>query len=391
MPLNYQQIHTRIKEISLNAQARHEELNGLRQQTLRLLKENADRSDILREKVESAFQQDPGLRCALPLVERLDASFPAPVMPEKVTLIAADGSQVAPDRHAPLQYCLYNVGAVVMQLNSGRSPEVRVDSHLLFDDEVYSEGGVLTEDALGLQRDIAERQTLLDLAKEVKPPIIALTDGPVELWGAKDSTREDYRKNLEVHKSVLSQLQAGGVVVAGYVDKPGANLVVRTLEITKMAPNELERVRENHPLRGVTDRWLFSQVLSPGHRSAVFELQSRSRAHYTGTLALRFFYLNIGEIKHPSLVRIEIPRWVVDEKSQLDLLHAALLNQCRLMGARPYPYILHRAHETAVIKQEEKLQLEQLLALGLYAVGGEVGEQSAKQSAKELPGRKRIK
>jgi hypothetical protein len=57
------------------------------------------------------------------------------------------------------------------------------------------------------------------------------------------------------------------------------------------------------------------------------------------------------------------------------------------MGVRPYPYILHRAHEIAVVKFDEKQQVEQLLELELRKAGGEVEEISAKKSAKDLPGR----
>jgi hypothetical protein len=54
------------------------------------------------------------------------------------------------------------------------------------------------------------------------------------------------------------------------------------------------------------------------------------------------------------------------------------------MGSRPYPYLLHRAHETAVVRYEEKNQIEQLLALELRRIHAEVGEISNKSSAKAL-------
>jgi hypothetical protein len=62
-----------------------------------------------------------------------------------------------------------------------------------------------------------------------------------------------------------------------------------------------------------------------------------------------------------------------------------------MMGARPYPYILHRAHEIAVVKLEEKKQVEQMLEIELRRTGGEVETESNKQSAKDLPGRTRSK
>jgi hypothetical protein len=57
------------------------------------------------------------------------------------------------------------------------------------------------------------------------------------------------------------------------------------------------------------------------------------------------------------------------------------------MGSRPYPYLLHRAHEAAVVKHEEKEQIEQLLAMELRRNNEDVDEVSPKQSAKDLKGR----
>jgi hypothetical protein len=153
----------------------------------------------------------------------------------------------------------------------------------------------------------------------------------------------------------------------------------------------MKDIRGQYPLRGVTDRWLYAGILKAGQRSAIFGMQSGSRLHYTGDLALHFFYLNVGDGKYPSLVRVEIPRWVAEDKEQLNLLHSVLLQQCQVMGVRPYPYILHRAHEIAVVRFDEKQQVEQLLELELRRSGGEVGDISAKQSAKDLPGRTGIK
>lgn len=391
MALNFQQVFDQIKQIGAGAKARQESLDASRRKARGLLDAWADKAAQLRDKVERARQADPALRCAIPLDERPDASHPGPDLQKPVTLLAADGSQILPDRHAALQFSLVNVGAIALQPGSGATPQAFTDSRLLFADELYTETGALSEEAIQQQRDIAERRKLLELAPAYPAPVVALTDGPVELWGAKGGGEGEYRRNLELHKSILSQLQAGGVTVAGYVDKPGADLVVRTLEIASFSSEEqFEGVRRQHPLRGVTDRWLYG-FLPGGHRSAVFGLQSGSRAHYTGDLALHFFYLNVGDEKHPSLARVEFPGWVADDKEKLDLLHAALLDQCKVMGARPYPYILHRAHEIAVVKFDEKEQVEQMLALELRRAGGEVEEISGKQSAKDLPGKTRSK
>jgi hypothetical protein len=396
MALDFQQVYDKIKQIGAGARERKESLDKQRSRARDLLSFYAHRLDELQAKVERARQHDPNLRCALPcqrmlrLNGRLDASYPAPVSPSQATLIAADGSQINPDRHAPVLYSLINVGAIVLELSSGRPPETFTYSDLKYGDELYTETGIINEDMVALGRDLAERKKLLELAANYPSPVVALTDGPVELWGAKNGSEEAYRANLEKYLSILSQLQAKGVTVAGYVDKPGADLVVRLLEIAELPDDQLKEVRKKHSLRGVTDRWLYG-FLPGGHRSAVFGLQSSSRAHYTGDLALHFFYLNVGDEKHPSLARVEFPAWVAEDDDKLGLLHASLLQQCGVMGAKPYPYILHRAHEVAVVTFDEKRQVEQILELELRRAGSEVDEKSAKQSAKDLPGRSRSK
>jgi hypothetical protein len=177
-------------------------------------------------------------------------------------------------------------------------------------------------------------------------------------------------------------------VTAGYVEKPTADLVVRLLEIGVADDEQLKKLREFQPLHGVSDRWLYGErqnpLLPPGHRSAVFGLQSGSEKKYKGALSLHFFYLNVGSEGHPWPVRVEIPRWVAEDSKKLDLLHCILIEQCKMMGSRPYPYLLHRAHETAVVRYEEKEQVGQLLALELRRIRAEVGDASYKSSAKSL-------
>jgi hypothetical protein len=389
MPIDYQQIYTRIKEIGAGARERKKTLDERRAKARDLLAAYDTQLDVLRSKVDAAKQADANIRCAYPLTESLASSHPLPGEAAEAVLIAADGSQIIPDRHGAVQFGLINVGAIVLTLNSGEAPKVYTDSQLLFDHELYTDTGTVSQDDIELSRDIAERKKLLELAKEHAGILIALTDGPVEIWGAKSANEGDYLKTLEQHKSILSQLQSRNVTVAGYVDKPGADLVVRLLEITQLTPEQLKEIRKQHPLRGVTDRWLFSEILKSHERSAVFAIQSSSRAHYTGSLSLHFFYLNVGDAKHPSIVRVEIPEWVAKDTNKLDLLHSVLIQQCLILGAKPYPYILHRSHEIAVVSFEEKKQIEQMIQLEQLKNQEPLDEISAKQSAKDRPSRMR--
>lgn len=391
MPIDYQQVYEKIQEIGKGARERKKTLDERRAKARELLGVYASQLDVLRAKVDSAKAVDANLRCAYPLDENLSASFDVQPVSVTPTLIAADGSQINPDRHAAVQFGLVNVGAIIMKMNSGEAPEIDTESELLFGDDLLPNGFPMSDGMVALKRDLAEREKLDDLSKRIKGTIVTFTDGPIELWGAKGEDANSYEDFIKRYLAILSRLQERGVTTAGYVDKPSADLVVRSLEIAMAGDEQLQHLREFHPLRGVSDRWLFGDkenpLLKPGQRSAVFKIQSSSDKRYTGILTLHFFYLNVGTDGHPYPVRVEVPKWVVDDKEKLDLLHAVLVEQCRMMGSRPYPYLLHRAHETAVVKHEEKQQIEQMLTMELRKNNEDVDDGSYKQSAKDLPGK----
>jgi NurA domain len=391
MPIDYQQVHARIKEIGAGARERRKTLDERRKKARDLLLTYANQLDVLRAKVDSAKAVDANIRCALPVNESLASHYPLSASVKDMTIIAADGSQINPDRHAAVLYSLINVGVIILQSGSGDAPEIRTYSDLKYGDDLYTNHGMITEDMVALGRDLSERKKLLELGLQYPQPVITFTDGPIELWGAEGSATEDYRRNRQEHIRILSQLQSENIITAGYIDKPAADLVSRLLEISQIQENEMKTVRDVHTLRGVTDRWLFGEegnpLLKKGERSAIFIIQSSSRNHYKGSLEIHFFYLNVGSDKHPWIVRVEIPAWVADDKEKVNLLHASLLEQCEIMGAKPYPYLLHRAHETALVKQEEKQQIEQMLMQELRNQSEDVDEGSYKQSAKDLKGR----
>ena len=66
-----------------------------------------------------------------------------------------------------------------------------------------------------------------------------------------------------------------------------------------------------------------------------------------------------------------------------------IIEQAKILGNEPFPYLLHRAHEIAVVSFREKEEIDQMLAVAIRSNGGEVGEISGKQSAKNLSGNTR--
>lgn len=387
MPVDFQQLQTQIHQMGERAPRHDAFLKGRLDLALKTLADYAGQSDELRKRIAEAAAAHRGLRCAVPLGENLLSCVPAPPLPSQMILLAADGSQIFPDRHAAVEFGLINVGIYRLVPGSGDTPTEIVRSRLLAWDEVNPPEGPLSEDIIALERDLAERSALADQACCEKGTVIALTDGPLELYGEPKESPA-YRQKFSDYLSALRRLATSHTAAGGYVDKPRADLVVRLLELVIVRPEEFDKINQIRPLHPVTDASLFEDLLAPGERSAVFGLKSTSADKFPNELGLHFFYLNVGREGRPWLARVEVPSWVVAEPALLDALHSALVSQVHMLGSRPYPYALHRAHETALVRFEEKREITDLVIRELHAKGIHVGEPSQKQSIKDLSGQR---
>jgi hypothetical protein len=379
MSLDFQQVRQQVQQLGQAAPARENRLKELRLRAWELLQEYNQELESLQQKVRLVVRShDPSLRCAIPAAEDLTAHFPSPPVPTGLTLLAADGSQIFLDRHALVEYFLVNVGTIQMAYGGGTdASQITVLSDLHYGDELHVAGAYPTEEKVSLLRDVRERQRMADLAEQTGTPAIALTDGPLELWGASQD-----EAGGQAFLEALARLEEARASPAGYVDKPGEDYVVRLLEI---ASQPVEKAKER-PLSGVRDVDLFRRILAPGERSAIYEMQTRSAGIYqrrSESFAPHFFYLNVGREAHPWLARVDFLAWVANDRQRRDDLHAVLVHQCSILGSRPYPYALHRAHEIARVTPDEKSQLELMIANELRKYGIQ-SEESNKQFLKNL-------
>ena len=85
----------------------------------------------------------------------------------------------------------------------------------------------------------------------------------------------------------------------------------------------------------------------------------------------------------PAIARVEIPAWVADDPRLLSLLHTCLVNQCAILGSRPFPYVLQRAHEVAVVHFTEKSEISNMIIYELNQQGQLVEGTSNKQAHKD--------
>ncbi len=380
MPLNYLQLQPQIEQYGQRAVMNSQDLDAKLKIALELLhmcgRQHTGIRSTLNEKITGSRQGD---RTALLSYEPADSAVDIPVTDSNYILLTSDGSQIIPDPHDALPVALINTSRLCYEPGSGRAPQVEVFTRFLTDASGQIELDQVSEDLVSLKRDVEELRVLAEWQNDSGHQVIALGDGPLELFHQPRSAA-DFANAFDMYQSALRDLRSNKAIIAGYTDRQRSPLVIKMLE----------SLDEKFHLDGLDDLVLFSAVLEPGQRSAIFELWSTSSQKYTGDLALHFFYLNVGSKKFPWLARVEIPAWVAADADRVSLLQNALLEQCRLMGTRPYPYLLHRAHEEAVVHFDEKEQLIARLALELQRHGLGISTQSNKLSAKELQSRTRM-
>ena len=389
MPVNFQKIRKDIEKMGMDAINREKVISERCDDANVLITQYCDKFVEVNQLIDRVVAKNSWFRCARPTAELMNDKFDSPTLLVYPLIIAADGSQIIPSRHDAVQFGLINIGVFRIQTGSGKTPEVSYDSELIFGDALYQDGYMVGEDFISLKRDLAERQALNKAVRlEENKTVIALTDGQLELFRGESKENARFNQVFNQYLEALRELSVTGAITAGYVDRPRADLVVRMLEL--LVAVDSENVSAERPFEGVSDFNVFSRILKPGQRSAIFEIQSGSSVSYSDELALHFFYLNVGRENKPWIARIEIPRWVAVNEQKVKILQAALLEQCRRMGLSAYPYCLHRAHEIAVVDRDQKAEIEGMIISEMIRQGLTPGETSYKQAAKDLPGRTRL-
>jgi hypothetical protein len=138
-------------------------------------------------------------------------------------------------------------------------------------------------------------------------------------------------------------------------------------------------------LEGLFDTAIYSTILPPGTRSALFvqmsPLNKEFRQGGGDTHEIAFFYMNVAaDGQSPKLARVEVPMWVAQDRGLIAEMQALIYHQCGQVVSR-YPYVLTRAHELAVIKHDEARQLDMMVRVTLTRCGLDVSD-SEKQSGK---------
>lgn len=388
MSVDYQKLIPKIQQLADQIGQASDGHRRRVERALQVLERFATETEFLNQRVEQAIAQEGRtLRCARPFEPIQNAAFPLPERQNRLNLAASDGSQIIPDRHAEIYFGMINIGGITLPQNSSAIPVEKTQS-----DFWYSESEPFNETLFNFRRDVLERKFLLEISLNLSPPVLALTDGPLELWTeyrASDEERQELHRLLQSYWDTLEAFRQRGILVSGYVDRPESAYLVRLLELATATQQDWRELRRFRPFKGVLDADLFGILLRPGERSAIFRLQSPLLEHLPAESEVCFFYLRVGKESERSIARVEIPLWVAKDPSFVEQLHGELVSQCRQSGSYAYPYLLHRAHEVAVVHPQDRDTIERALLIELQRRGHPPLHLSHKQALKNLPLRKK--
>jgi hypothetical protein len=354
---------------------------------------------------------------AVPM-EPLDTCIDLPVPPKTHTVLATDGSQIAPNHHE-IAYCyLLNIGRVVLHYGQNRQPLLDSLPEVFYRPEdlyISRQWGIRTEEWMGYRRTASEATVLAELAAAVvgsreqrsrgaeeqrrnndartthhsphpthtplptpdsRLPILAMVDGSLIYWFLEQLPLEARDRILPPILTAWEQLKALGVPIMGYLSASRSMESLNFLRLqacihevpdcASFCPNQIEKVpcQVLEPLR---DAALWSIQLQPGQRSTLWRSSARILELY-GDCAIYFCYVHVGT----EIARVEVPAWVAEDEALLNQSLGLMLAQ--VQKGYGYPVVLAEAHNQAVVRGGDRARFfamleQQMIKAGLRNVG----------------------
>jgi hypothetical protein len=347
-------------------------------------------------------------------VESLDTRVYLDVPPATHTVIATDGSQMAPSHHE-IAYCyLINIGRVILHYGQSLHPLLDSVPELCYQPEelyVSRQWGIGIEEWMGYQRTVSEAKALAELAcnwvnppnsargsngKSLKRetnqqsknpkskihnpqsqvPALAMVDGTLIYWFLEQLPVDACDRILSPILDTWNQLRDCGIPLMGYLSASRSSDSLSFLRLPACKhPNpdcktycrdfEKKPCQVTEPLR---DAILWASQLQPGQRGCLWRGGASILDLYESHHHIYFCYVHVGT----EIARIEVPAWVAENSALLNQALGLMLAQVH--KGYGYPVALAEAHNQAVVRGGDRvcfyaLLEQQLIKEGLRNVG----------------------
>lgn len=303
-------------------------------------------------------------------------------LPSTYTVLATDGSQIAPNHHE-IAFCyVLNIGRVAIHYGNKRYPlldslpEVCYKAQDLYQGQQW---GISTEEWMGYRRTVAEVEVLADLVEtfqndrldDAPQNTIALVDGSLIYWFLEGLPAAARSALLPALLAAWQRIHRAGVPLLGYIS---ASRSSETLNFLRLLSCPYAAPDCDRHCQGKTDRspcQIFSPLkdatfwqtyLNPGQRGPLWRSHARVLSHY-GERFLYFCHLHVGS----EIARIEFPAEVATTPKALQRALALVLSQ--VQKGYGYPLALAEAHNQAVVRSSDRRRFFSLLERSLQDAG----------------------
>ena len=265
------------------------------------------------------------------------------------TVVACDGSQIYPDRHAGTNCYLINIGQSILRYSSTlehSSSASFANQPYFFTDlngatpaaELVDSHRHSLEMQVGLQVTIAEQA----LAKR----LIYLIDGSLIAWHLEGKSPQLQAEFLPKYLQQLTQFEQLGVPSVGYISLPNSRELINLLGAYQA--NFVTGSINQTALELLTDADLLWELLQPGEYLGWFVSGVVAAQVYPEALRPYFVYLHTGQ----EIARVEFPAWVIAQPALFELCLQVVFDQ--VVKGQGYPVALAEAHMQAVVKTHDK-------------------------------------
>jgi hypothetical protein len=319
-------------------------------------------------------------------IEPLETCIDIPVPPKVHTVIATDGSQIAPNHHE-IAYCyLLNIGRVVLHYGQNRQPILDSLPEVFYRPEdlyISRQWGIKTEEWMSYRRTASEITVLAELACAAKAeaPALAMVDGSLIYWFLEDLPLDARDRILPPILEAWQQLKQAKIPLIGYLSASrhiDATNFLRLLacphpapDCKSYCPDQLEKL-PCQLFDTLRDTTLWLTQLQPGQRGPLWRSNNRILELYEEQ-SIYFCYVHVGS----EIARIEFPSWVAQDTTMLDQALGLMLAQ--VQKGYGYPVAIAEAHNQAVVRGGDKTRFfalleRQMIKAGLRNVGTSLKE-----------------
>ncbi|MBK1989105.1 DNA double-strand break repair nuclease NurA [Sphaerospermopsis aphanizomenoides BCCUSP55] len=364
------------------------QMQGLSQHLTLEAAASRQRLELAQESLKQAFEcqqeliatqekwRDRILFAIATPIEPLQTRIDIPVPPKVHTIIATDGSQIAPNHHE-IAYCyLLNIGRVVLHYGQNLHPLLDSLPEVFYRPEdlyISRQWGIRTEEWMGYRRTASEIIVLAELACSAKTeaPALAMVDGSLIYWFLDQLPMDARDRILPPILEAWQQLRKAQIPIMGYLSAARNIEAMNFLRLLACphsvpdcityCPNQLEYVpcKKFETLRDTT---LWTTQLKPGQRGPLWRSNNRILELYEDQ-TIYFCYVHVGT----EIARIEVPAWVAENSTMFDEALGLMLAQ--VQKGYGYPVAIAEAHNQAVVRGGDKNHFFALLEREMIKAG----------------------